>query len=114
MRTSKNFFDFIDDYDDTDGLPLYHGTVMEHVPESTVDLLAPIDTGVFREDFRTKHQNVVFATNSLKSAWSYAYKAKNKFGGSPVVYRVIMDPHSIQKISQTEFIANYATIINKI
>ncbi len=48
-------------------------------------LLPPVSTGVKREHWRTKYEDVVFLTDSMRAARMYAKKAAAKYGGNPVV-----------------------------
>jgi hypothetical protein len=65
----------------------YHGT------SSAVGigyrLLPPATTGVVEEVGRKKNLDKVFFTTDLGSARIYAGRATRRFGGSPVIYRVI-------------------------
>ena len=64
----------------------YHGTTDNIAIHGFI--LPPIETNILREKFRDKLRDVVFVTDSVKSAEMYAKKACAKFGGSPVVYEV--------------------------
>ena len=52
-------------------------------------LLPPEDSGFLQEEGRKKNLDKVFFTTDLGSARIYAGRAVNRFGGSPVIYRVI-------------------------
>ena len=67
-------------------MKFYHGT--SDKCNITKTIIPPDRSGTLREDFRKDLQDVVFITNSVKSAESYAKKATKKFGGNPIVYRV--------------------------
>ena len=64
----------------------YHGTTDKCAISGFI--LPSVETNVLREEFRDKLRDVVFVTDSVKSAELYAKKACAKFGGSPVVYEV--------------------------
>lgn len=65
----------------------YHGSStacgIEH------KLLPPEDSGFLQEEGRKKNLDKVFFTTDLGSARIYAGRAVNRFGGSPIIYRVI-------------------------
>lgn len=65
----------------------YHGTSSQL--ELGIRLLPPDVTGKIQEVGRKKNLNMVFFTTDAGSARTYAGRACAKFGGSPVVYRVI-------------------------
>ena len=52
-------------------------------------LIPPEDSGFLQEEGRKKNLDKVFFTTDLGSARIYAGRAVNRFGGSPVIYRVI-------------------------
>ena len=52
-------------------------------------LLPPSITGVIQEEGRRRNLSRVFMTRDIGSARIYAGRAVARFGGSPVVYRVI-------------------------
>ena len=77
------------------------------------DILLPaIITGNLREDWRKKHIDKVFFTNSLLSAEKFAKKAASKYGGEPTVFIVKPKP-PYYHINTNEFIADRAIIIDK-
>ena len=81
----------------------YHGTTTAFNLMKGDILLPAIITGNLREDWRKKHIDKVFFTNSLLSAEKFAKKAANKYGGEPPYYH----------INTNEFIADRAIIIDK-
>jgi hypothetical protein len=52
-------------------------------------LLPPTETGVIQESGRKKNLNKVFFTTDIRSAKIYAGRSVSRFGGKPVIYRVI-------------------------
>lgn len=64
----------------------YHGTSN---PNVTDKVLPSSQTGVLSEVGRKKNLNKVFYTDSPNSAKIYAGRAKNSYGGTPVVHKVI-------------------------
>lgn len=67
----------------------YHGTSTGAMKEGTYKLLPPSVTGTISEQGRKKNLDKVFFTKDKGLAQIYAGRAKNVFGGEPVVYRVI-------------------------
>lgn len=65
----------------------YHGT--SSAVGITFRLLPPAETGVMQEVGRKKALDRVFFTADRRSADVYAGRAVQRFGGRPVVYRVI-------------------------
>ena len=90
----------------------YHGTTTAFNLMKGDILLPAIMTGNLREDWRKKHIDKVFFTNSLLSAEKFAKKAANKYGGEPIVFIVKPKP-PYYHINTNEFIANRAIIIDK-
>lgn len=86
----------------------YHGT--SDIFNLDTYLLPAQCTHVLREEWRKKDLNVVFMTTSYKSAYMYAKKAANKFGGAPVVYRVVPIGNVYQR-NGIEWCASTAVII---
>lgn len=86
----------------------YHGT-------STVlnikEILPPYLSGIKREGFRSYNDNLIYITSSFGSARRYAIKATLKFGGVPVVYKVIPDD-SITYRTNNEYTAKSADIVD--
>lgn len=72
---------------DTEQTVFYHGSStaagIDHI------LIPPSDTNVLSEVGRKKNLDKVFFTEDLGLAKIYAGRAKNVFGGEPVVYRVV-------------------------
>lgn len=64
----------------------YHGTSNHSI---TNKILPPQTTGVLSEVGRKKNLNKVFYTDTENSAKIYAGRAKNSYGGTPKVHRVI-------------------------
>ena len=75
-------------------------------------LLPAIITGNLREDWRKKHIDKIFFTNSLLSAEKFAKKAANKYGGEPIVF-IVKPKLPYYHINTNEFIADRAIIIDK-
>ena len=92
-------------------ITLYHGTTSRHNVGKV--LYPPSTTGTLREEFRKKYIDVVFLTNSLKSAQYYAKKAVEKYGGEPIIYEASPIPYYIQ-INTTEYICPRARIDRRI
>ena len=90
----------------------YHGTTTVFNLMKGDTLLPAIITGNLREDWRKKHIDKVFFTNSLLSAEKFAKKAANKYGGKPIVFIVKPEP-PYYHINTNEFIADRAIIIDK-
>ena len=67
----------------------YHGTSDKIVNIKNFRLLPPKVTGVISEWGRKKNLDRVFFTEDLNSAKIYARKAVIKFGGNPIVVRVV-------------------------
>lgn len=89
----------------------YHGTSSAlHIDKW---ILPPVYTYNKREDWRTKYTDKIFFTNSLLSAWKFARKACDKYGGMPVVYRVKPIGQWFATIN-TEYVADKALIIGKL
>ena len=88
----------------------YHGTSdsMGYIHR----LLPPIITGCKREDWRSKHTDVVFFTPSVPSAIRYARKACAKYGGNPVIFQV-SPIGEIVHIGNGDWVADSAHIIHK-
>lgn len=88
----------------------YHGT--SDIFKIT-KLLPPVETGILREQWRTKLTNKVFFTNSQMSAAKYAKKAAEKYGGNPIIYEV--NPIGpIWNTNTNEYVADFATIVQSI
>lgn len=87
-------------------MTFYHGTSIAGLSV----ILPPSESGVQREDFRTKFQDCVFVTPLKKSAETYARKCASKFGGTPVVYEV--RPINPSEINVSQYICTKALVIN--
>ena len=66
----------------------YHGTT-DAVLGNSYKLMPPVSTGNLQEKGRKKNLDKVFFTADLGLARVYAGRSCNRFGGSPVVVRVI-------------------------
>ena len=87
-------------------MTFYHGTSIAGLSV----ILPPSESGVQREDFRTKFLDCVFVTPLKKSAEAYARKCASKFGGTPVVYEV--RPINPSEINVSQYICTKALVIN--
>jgi len=67
----------------------YHGTSTAVMSDEEYVLLPPSMTGIIQEVGRKKNLDKVFFTADLGLAQIYAGRAKNRFGGDPIVYRII-------------------------
>lgn len=86
----------------------YHGT-SSALPIKKY-ILPPIMTHNKREHWRTKYNDKVFFTNSILSAYKFARKSCEKFGGVPIVYIVKPIGQRFNTIN-TEYIADKALIV---
>lgn len=86
---------------------LYHGTSTRLGELKTIKPVS--ETKVFREFHRQNEKDVVFLTDSLRSAKRYAQLAVETFSGLPIVYQVI-ENDSITEIRPHEFTAKYADV----
>lgn len=86
---------------------LYHGTSTRLGELKTIKPVS--ETTVFREFHRQKEKDVVFLTDSLRSAKRYAQLAVETFSGLPIVYQVI-ENDSIIETRPHEFTAKYADV----
>ena len=84
----------------------YHGT-SDIFDIETIE--PPILTGVLREDWRNKLINKVFFTTSKMSAYKFAKKAVEKYGGNPIVYEVT-PVGDIWHLNTNEYVADRAII----
>lgn len=89
----------------------YHGTSDVFNLSIGSKILPSIETGILREEFRKVRLNIVFITTSKYSAFKYAKRASEKFGGNPIVYEV--KGYNISKIQNTEYACDFAKIIQK-
>ena len=89
----------------------YHGTTSKF--EINGMILPASVTGIKRESWRTKHIDEVFFTISKCSAYMYAKKACEKYGGEPVVYAVKPIGRYYNTVNN-EFAAPKAIIVEKI
>ena len=90
-------------------MKFYHGTSDIFKIKSMI--LPASQTGILREEFRTKLTEKVFVTFSVKSAEYYAKKACEKYGGNPVIYEVRPIGYALFN-GGTEYICNKAKILN--
>lgn len=88
-------------------MELYHGT--SSMFGELTEILPSTETNILREEFRNKLIDCVFLTNSLMSAFKYAQKCCEKFGGNPVIY--LCEPNEIISQNETEFICDCAKVI---
>ncbi len=91
-------------------MELYHGT--SSIFGELKEILSPSTTNNLREEFRDKLSDYVFLTNSLMSAFKYAKKCCDKYGGNPVIY--LCEPNEVISQKETEFICDYANVIKLI
>lgn len=89
----------------------YHGT--STVIPITKWILPPIYTQNKREEWRRKYIDKVFFTDSLLSAYKFARKACDKYGGEPIVYKVKPVGYWYNRIS-TEYIADKALVVGMV
>lgn len=89
----------------------FHGT--SDIFKINSMILPSTQTGILREEWRTKLTEKVFITFSVKSAEYYAKKACEKYGGSPVVYEVQPIGYALFN-GGTEYICNKARVKNKL
>ena len=92
-------------------MTFYHGTT--DVFNIKKILLPPIYINNLREDWRKKYHNVVFFTTSLLSAFKFARKACEKYGGNPVIYEVRPIGQYFNTI-HGEYISERAKIVGKV
>lgn len=89
-------------------MKFYHGTSDIFKIKSMI--LPASQTGILREEFRTKLTEKVFITFSVKSAEYYAKKACEKYGGNPIVYEVRPMSYPVYN-GGNEYICDRAKII---
>lgn len=88
----------------------YHGTTTS----ANIDykLLPPESTNNLSEDGRKKNLDKVFFTTDLKYAKIYAGRSVHRFGGNPIILRVVAPNNLIEKFSEKSgcniFTAPYA------
>lgn len=88
----------------------YHGT--SSAVQIRGVIFPPSVTNNQREDFRTKHTDQVFLTDSIVSARKYAKSSCQKYGGNPVVYTVVPIGNKWKR-KDTEYLADYALVLRK-
>lgn len=101
-------YNYYDDLDELKNNKYYHGTSDKLIIKDNI-LLPSNETAIIRE----QKLNKVFITTSYGSAKKYAIKASNKFGGNPIIYRVIPDYHSLIHRMDFEYICDFATIMEE-
>lgn len=70
--------------------PVYwHGTTTALLPSGSYRLLPPEQTGCITEPDRARNLDQVFFTCTKAYAGIYAMRAARRYGGQPVIYRVI-------------------------
>lgn len=74
----------------------YHGTSDAVLPRGSFRLLPPSETGVISEAGRKVNLSRVFFTRDVGLARIYAGRACSRFGGRPVVYRVVTDARQVE------------------
>lgn len=67
----------------------FHGSTDAVLKDGEYVLLPPSVTGIIQEEGRKKNLNKVFFTADYGLAKIYAGRACRRFGGNPVIYRVI-------------------------
>jgi hypothetical protein len=82
-------------------LKFYHGSSDAIINTQGIRLLPPNITNLISEKGRKKNLNKVFFTTNRKYANIYAGRAVQRFGGNPLVLRVI-PMGSIEKIHDQE------------
>lgn len=77
-------------------------------------LLPPSVSGNISETGRKKNLDKIFFTTDIKYAQIYAKKSVQKFGGEPIIFRVIPPQNLIEKYTNTKgcdiYTANYAFV----
>lgn len=92
------------------GFKLYHGT---STALGEIEYVLPaMSTGKLREGWRKKQNDVVFLTSSLASAEKYAWKACEKFGGTPIVYEVGL-VKDLQHLHDGQYICDAAHVTQR-
>ena len=71
------------------GHTYYHGSSDRVINTRDHILLPPIHTGTMQEKGRKRNLDQVFFTRDLASAKIYAGRAVQRFGGRPIIVRVI-------------------------
>lgn len=88
----------------------YHGTTTFFELKAGDRLLPAIETGNLREEWRRKLCDKVFFTTSPLSAYKFAKKAAEKYGGDAVVF-IVSPIGGYLHINTNEYIASGAKII---
>lgn len=89
----------------------YHGT--STALNISFRIYPPDVTGVIREDIRIGNRNVIYVTPSYDLAYNFAKKAVKKFGGEPIVYKVIPNKETLAHRINNEYTTAYADIVYK-
>lgn len=79
----------------------YHGSSSAAMRREEFRLLPPVNSGRQQEESRKKNLDRVFFTRDIKLARIYAGRACNVFGGSPVVFRVVVAEDAVVCLSDT-------------
>ena len=106
-RSLKNI---LDEYEEKTAEVYFHGT--SDIFRIT-EIRPALETGTLREDWRKNLHECVFLTDSINSAYRYAVKACEKYGGNPVVYEVEPVGDVIYRHTH-EYLADAAVIIRVI
>lgn len=91
----------------------FHGTSTAVLSDGSFLLLPPSVTGVISEEGRKINTDKVFFTKDIGSARIYAGRACGKFGGNPIIFRVIPMSEIIslnQSPGTSVFMADWAFI----
>lgn len=91
-------------------MTFYHGTTTYFGLKVGDNLLPAIETGNLREEWRKKLCDKVFFTISPLSAYKFAKKATDRYGGNPVVF-IVKPIGEWLHINTNEYIADRAKII---
>ena len=97
----------LEEDEDLDHKVFYHGTsdALE-----IHELLPADETGILRDSGRQHMIDKVFFTDRIDVARRYAFKAVERFGGNPVVYRV-QPIGDVWNVRDVEFVSDKAIII---
>lgn len=78
----------------------YHGTSSAF---GDLKVLKPANQSQQHREKRSKENHLLFVTDNLSSAWRYAHKCVQTFGGQAVVYKVKQRP-DFSEIRPHEFV----------
>lgn len=87
----------------------YHGTSSALKIRKLI--LPPSETGILREEWRKKYIDKVFFTTSPLSAAKFAKKAVVKYGGEPIIFRVL-PRGAVWHINTNEYVSDSAVIVD--